>query len=422
MAQQKSYFYLNGSLQNDSNTVLADANILELKNSFGMVSDQKGNFILRLPLAEFKLRISHIGYTTFQKSYSLDFIQSHLHNDSLILPVIRLQPKSEILQEAKVIGKQEKVFFKQPLSYVLDFNFTGNRIVILRLRNGQYELLLKNEEGKLLQHLALNFKADALYKDCIDHLHVTSKDSIYQISFEPNLHILPGLGIQKLYNTLQPCVTSLPQNLVFKQYSNHNKVLTYFRVNTEDGAVQNIKTLGKFAEIRGLNEFYHYNLMVLQAMGPAIGNLSQRQYNKQKTAFDNLWFYKRVLSKPIYDPLFKMPNGMILFDHEDDTAFCYSLNGQYQNQHFISYQKNADFDNKILQDDMTGKLYLVYNHNGAVTLRVLDLGNFSPVGFFPLKDHVFPEKLKVNNGFAWYIFHDPRGYSGSGIYKESLRE
>ena len=97
-AQQKGQ--VTGVIKDaETNVTLVGVSIYEEHLQVGATTDEQGRYELELPMGEYTLRISYIGYTTVFKKVSMG-------NKPVTLNV-RLQPESEKLSEVQVTGERK---------------------------------------------------------------------------------------------------------------------------------------------------------------------------------------------------------------------------------------------------------------------------------------------------------------------------
>ena len=98
LAQQKGQ--ISGVVRDaESNETLIGVSIYEEKLQIGTTTDEKGRYTLDLPLGEYILRVSYIGYTTLAKKVTVTVKPQTLN--------MRLQPESEKLSEVEVTSERK---------------------------------------------------------------------------------------------------------------------------------------------------------------------------------------------------------------------------------------------------------------------------------------------------------------------------
>lgn len=419
-AQKKEQLTIIGQVSDTDNIPLTNASIVNNDANEGTTTDKNGFFILTLSKQTTVIKISYVGYYTLQKKItSSDIEQSK--NDTILLPVL-LKPKLIELPEVGVQSSNIYKVFNQPNTNVIDYSFHQHGIMLLLLKEKKYKLELVDESGNTLYETPISKKANSLVKDCFGNLHVLCKNNIYQINdSNAQLSLMKGFSIEKFDEYLKPCVANFSETLFLKDYGLHNQSVIYYLIEKESKKERLVKKIIDEKSMIAVNDHY-WQTMTNARTAPSV--MAENDFEQQRFARKverEQWFYQLVLNRPVYNPLFKIKDSIFIFNHIEDIAYVYSQQGEQQRSFPIKYHYKTGWKNEILIDYATNKIYAKYMKGGLVYLSQIDHNNGEILNEFKLENHVFPCKLKIQDGYAYYLFNTKKDFKLQNLYKQQLK-
>ncbi|MGB0887501.1 MAG: hypothetical protein ACPGSL_05210 [Vicingaceae bacterium] len=143
-------------------------------------------------------------------------------------------------------------------------------------------------------------------------------------------------------------------------------------------------------------------------------------YKINRLIFQESNFYEKVLSKPLYIPIYKIKDVVFLFDHTNDSCWSYDENLELQKGSFIDYHHQEGWAKELIVDKEQGEIYAKFEKGGLCYLKKIDLSTGEITDSFKLEKHTFPTKIKVKNNTAYYLYHDRYNHGQMSLYKQSL--
>lgn len=416
MAQENTVI-IKGNVKNTEGTPLQGASIIINKKS--VLSNKEGAFTMWAPASGFTVKITYQGYTPFFKKYNSHELKQG-GNDTLKLSFV-LQEKEEMLETVEIVAKDIEMAYKKPKILVLDYGFYRNGLLLLLKEKSKYLLRYTNENDSLVAELPLYIKPKDFFFDCLENYHVRTSDSIYQF-YEIDNRLLLDKGIDAtVFNQLVlPCVASSAKSLYFEKYGYLNQSLVYYATEKNNSQKKLIRHISDNKSMNGImysNAERWEELMSLPGRMADIDTGTLMHIRRSENALN---FNKYVLSQEVYHPLFNNNKSLFIFDHLADSVVIYDLAGKPKEHYAIAHHKNKGWDKEILVDVKTNKFYAKCMRNGMVTL--LELGkDFKVIREHKIEKHNFPEKMKIRNGYVYYLYNVKDGSSINNIYKQRLK-
>jgi len=304
--------------------------------------------------------------------------------------LISLEAKNYDIGEVNVeAGRIIDLIEKKPL-YVFDFEFYEGHLLLLANKYRSIlntRLYLMNYQGDTIASIDPG-KGNALYKDCMDQVHLLSKRSIEQIYYDGADLLLPySYPIQMLDSVLKPCSERLNATYFFYQYLYKNQVLIYYYFDAarhQDGVLTVVQDSLKMVQARDELRF--------STMG---------DYSWSDSIFAAMVYYK-----PVFAPLHKIGSNLYLFDLTNGIIREYSSEGKEIAQHPVSWHKDASLKKEIFTDEFTGKAYAHFIKNGISTLRLINLQTGELRNSYKIPSFHFVEKIKINHDIIFFLYKD----------------
>jgi hypothetical protein len=391
---QSQNFTVSGIITDkNSGKPVADIHISVFGKKTGAVSDKNGKFNIAIDKAPVTLLFTHINYHDFQKTIK--------ENKDVTLNIIL--GKRTYVSDTVIITKNRihDMIEKKPL-YVWDYDFYGDSILLLACRYRKVNeplLVLMNNFGDTITTYEVS-KPERLFRDCLDNIHLVTKKFAYQIFYDAiSLQLHSPMETADFDSLFPRCIESINNNLYLKDYYLRNQVLLYFSVNTKDGKQKKIRVIGDEDGLERLafnNRFW--------AMGPSP--------NESDLRFEEMCFFD-----PIFAPLVKMGDSLIIFNYVDDKLEFLTQDGEIINEIPISFHKNKFWKEEIYVDEPSRKVYSLFKQNGITGVREINLKNGELGKEIKIPDFVHIENIKIRDNVLYFLYIEKQGLEYKKLYK-----
>jgi hypothetical protein len=132
--------------------------------------------------------------------------------------------------------------------------------------------------------------------------------------------------------------------------------------------------------------------------------VSSETLKEARNAYDQSSFFFRHVVKPVYNPLFVKNDTTYVFDHVNDKVALLSDTGRYISEIPIDYHLNKYWEHKMLFDDKHQRFYTMEMKGGVQTYCMLSSNRFKVIRRVEIKEHAYPEKVIIYNGYAYYLY------------------
>ncbi len=104
----------------------------------------------------------------------------------------------------------------------------------------------------------------------------------------------------------------------------------------------------------------------------------------------------------VYVPMFNLGTQLCVFNHPANVLELYDTNGAFLRKVPINYHHTKKWDERIMLDEFTGKVYTTFDHPKGKLIREVDTEN-GMLGVPALIDCVYIEKMKIREGVLYYL-------------------
>lgn len=403
---QGTYRFFYGKVINSiTEAPIPDVNLRFETLKTGTVTDKKGDFSVYIDSVPVIMVVSHLGYET-RKIY--------LDNTSYSL-MIEMTPSVQQLSEVEITALGTAEPLSRPrTTTVLDYEPDSGYVITLstRLRTNDDLLVFRKGEGDTLAVRSMSgSNARRLFRDCLGNIHLVTRDSVFQLfRTGDSITLLYGVTIKRFNALLADCVLSTEELLFFKKTEKHELGISYFTVNRTSHERQVISSMNDSARLR------------MAKKNPGDWNLLLRKRVPEGREDFVTWSYvHKILYRPLSSSLFKAAGYICALNSSDHTIEFYRPDGSYSSKLLINITNGEEgkWCGEVYPDGMTCKVYTAFSRNGYYTLYRIDL-NTGELKRCAAIEKVYPDKIRVQNGFVYYLCREPGENRTVDLYRQRL--
>ena len=387
---------------NDTTKPLEGVTVSDSISKIFSISDDKGYYKLIIPRQNTFIKFSCIGYKSIIKSIIPEV------NKKIFEVNLSLQ-RTTVELNAVNISDVIPVYTKKE-DWVIDFEFINDSLLLLINEFGKKSLKIINSEGNILSEKNIILNVDKFFKDCLGNIHLMNSDSVYQMYFADNeIFFLKPIWIKDFEQQLKPCITIVSDNFFFYYYYRYNQSLSYFFINkntkqkiyfdkiSNEESISYIETFYKpmLDSSKGIGDFTNEN--VAPGMGENTNNV--RDFEEMEA------FFKVILTKPIYSPLFKINDSIFIFDHIKKIVRVFSSDVEKIREFPITYADNKQWANELIVNNEKNAVYAKYLNDGVVKLININLNSGLAEREITIYK-LFPSKIKIYKNYIYYLYKD----------------
>jgi hypothetical protein len=401
-SQHHRFFY--GTVKDAvKNRAIRDVNLVVEATGKGTSTNRNGEFSFFTDSLPAILTVSHLGYKT--KRILLDETSYSL--------MIYLEQEAVVLGEVEIrVASWEGFYHDQQLA-VLDYEPDSGMIYILAYRGAvkNATLICKSEAGDTIaRSQPLWFRPSALFRDCTGILHVLGSDSGYQVFRQDSvLHLIHPVHLRKFDDVLKNCVAMSGEILYFKKETNRGLGTEYFGVNR--------KTLQK----KTVTQLSDEKKMAMLSRNQEDAMLMRSSIPESRDAFVTWNFAHKILYRPLKSSLFTVKGYTAIVNVPGSQIEFYDGDGNYSYKLHIETEGVTDgrWTGEVFPDKRTGKVYTTYLRNGILSLFRIDLNTGKLIKSIQIV-HLYPQKVKIANGFVYYLHDDDRIPDNTVLIRQQL--
>lgn len=415
-ANAQSNPYLKGFVFDEYNKPVKNAQVT-LGLSDTKLTNSDGCFVIEVKESNTLLQINYAGYISIAKRISTTKLN---HRDTMVV-YFKLEPSVNELNEIEIQYSKIERIFKETIN-IIDFEFYEDNILLLLKEKREYKLKLITKNDSVISELNLFIKPVGFYKDCYDNIHVKTTDSVYQFYTNLNgLQLMSGISSQQSLEFLEPCAASTTDQLIFKSMSTYKQVCAYFAIDKKQHVSKLIHIASDMDAERYREKFKQGNLADAIYAKHVMGDNTHEEQRFARDVQSSGMFFDKVLNAENYNPLFVRNDSIFIFDHVRDSLFIYSTTGCLIKSALITYHNQKAWGKNIIQDVKTKQMYIVFIKDGIVTLSLMDCQNGKLMPGREVSDHIYPEKMKIYNGNAYYFTKQSNDLGNSYLYRQKIK-
>ena len=133
-----------------------------------------------------------------------------------------------------------------------------------------------------------------------------------------------------------------------------------------------------------------------------------------------IWFYQIIFNTPIYDPLLEVRDSIFVFNHVYDTVSVYDQKGVLARKFPIDHHYQTGWKNELIVDHSSEQIYAKCVRGGLAHLLQINPTTGQILKEFKLDGHIFPDKIKIRAGEAYYLHTEKKNQSVQNLYRQKL--
>lgn len=374
---------------------LMNVNIVLKGSNVGTISDNKGDFNLKLYTAPVILRFSMVGYKTVYVKIS------ELRDQDL---EINLEQRVTDLPPATIYSDKVVNIIKDKTLYVADYEFYDDNILYLAYKNKMLSrpyLVYMTLDGDTISSRMLD-QTGELYKDGLDYTHLVHRNLCYQIEIDSNgielYYPTPASDFFKIVSQLDDASDDI---VYIHQYYNRNQVLLYYDFSRIDSTYNTFRAI---TDEQGMTMLFDNDRWGL--FGPR---------NEHELRFEEMCF-----ADPVFAPLFILGDSIYIINFVDSQIEHYDMDGKEIDIVPIEFNDFKNIKEEILIDEASRKVYSLFQKNAITTLREIDLKTGNLTRSIQIPDYAFIENIKVRDDVVYFLYTERLNDEYKQLYKLRL--
>ena len=393
-----------------------------LNSNYGANTTSNGLFHLSIPAKKhITILFSHIAFTKTVKEIDI------ADNQDSVFISIKLLPSNTILDTVSIYGTlKPDTLVGSPSYSIYDFDFYEDKYMLLTATKSleKAELKLADVNGKILTSYPVpkdGGEAKEFYKDYMGYTNLICKYVIYRINMYHDRFVLIPLDVSDVNSFIKPIIDTINGKLIFTDYWKDYPLFNYFSYNEKDSTKKVVQTI-EDKELMHAYNFEYYSLKPNEKLA-ARRLAMDLKTDKHIIASMMSGFTHSMFYEPLYAPLYVINDTISVFDHYKDLLFHINNKGIKMDSIAITYNhpKNwKEWKHLMLKDDIENLIYAVYDKNGHKYIKQISVQIGKELGKYTLQFHS-ADKLKIHNGFAYYIYRPFESTQQKFFYRELIR-
>lgn len=396
---------------------------VQIQNSnYGGVTSKNGSFSLTIPAKKHaSILFSLLSYIKRTKEIDISELQ-----DTIKLFVSLTPSYSSIDTVAIYSSLKPDTLVGSPKYSVHDFDFYEDKYILLTSEKSleKAELKLADAQGKIITTYSVpkeGGEAKEFYHDYMGYTNLICKNYIYRINMYHDRFVLIPLSHEDVNAFIKPIIDTVNGKLIFSDYWKEYPLFNYYSYNEKDSTKLQLHTV-EDPELMHAYNFEYYALKPREKL-EARRIAMDLKTDKRIVASLMSGFTKSMFYEPLFAPLYIIKDTICVFDHYKDQLYHLDKNGVKIDSFAISYNhpKNwREWKHKMLKDDIENSIYAMYDKNGHKYIKQISTVNGKELGRYSLQFHS-ADKLKIHNGYAYYIYRPFESTQEKFFYREMIR-
>lgn len=393
-----------------------------VNSTYGSSTNEKGFFSFIIPTKKHvSILFKMLGYENRLKEFDITENQ-----DSLFI-TIELVQKSEIMETVSISSSYKPdTLVGSPKYSIYDFDFYEDKFILLTAIKSleAAELKFSDVNGKIISTYTVpkeGGEAKEFFHDYMGFTNLICKNMIYRINMYHERFVLIPLVIEDVNAFIKPILDTVNNKLIFTDYWKDYPLFNYYSFNNSDSLQKKLHTV-EDKELMHAYNFEYYSLKPREKL-EARRLADELKTDKRIVASLMSGFTKSMFYEPLFAPLYIVSDTMCVFDHYKNLLFHYNNRGEVIDSIKISYNhpKNwKEWKNIMLKDEIEKTIFAVYEKNGHKYIKQISEKTGKELGKYTLQFHS-ADKLKIHNGYAYYIYRPFESTQQKFFYRELIR-
>lgn len=397
--------------------VLAHVKILNQNN---ITSTNENGFFKLLVYAQQRttLAISHTSYNTIYEVINAEkdsvFVTLYLDKKNVELPAFTLENNT----------KPIPVFSSVEIN-IFDYEFYQDKFVFIAYAKNpakDSKLYLVDEQETILTSHFIPCEPTELYTDYQGNINLICKNAIYRVVINNATKIeLYKLPLEDFYQLVKPILDTLEKSILFSDFLQQFPRFKYYAFNTNDSSLSIIKEV-VHKDMDWQYQYEYYNLTNAEKQFAKRMAKKFKGYDKHDIAAAMTGFANNFLYEEVYAPLFVINDTIHIFNHYENQILKFVYDTVQVDSVAIDYhlqQNNSKWKTKLFIDELNGKIYGLFTKQGFNILKEINT-NSGKIAKETKLQHQFVSKIKIKDGFAYYIYKPQQSLQKKFLFKEKL--
>lgn len=407
--------------------------VSEIKDSKVYIDSDPKNYVLSNRSGEFTLVINYQS----EKSYTLIVSDVRYETYSYFIKKreIKKGMKDTLFLEIKMKFREipgptvyadptETIYGNQKVN-VSDFEFAGDDHFVLlvyeqKLNKGSKVIYTDKNQVELSSYEVMD-AAKEFYRDFLGNLFLICEKNIFEIKIEDDVLNLIKTDKKFFEDQVMPWVDTTNYKAYYSNFVSFYPAFDYFAYSTIDSSVTKLTTVVDEPLMELYRAQYKYvdgrDKLEALRMEMATG-IDKEIWVAIWTGFPNSLYYKQL-----YAPMFVKNDTILIFDHYKNKMFRYDRNNHVIDSIDINYHTSKDkkeWEELLVQDRNKQRIFSVFLRGGKYYLKELNTTTGEITKVHPLY-YKYPDKLKIKDNYAYYIYRPFESLQNKYLYREKLR-
>lgn len=408
------HFYVSGRVVNTLDQPLGKTQISDGQKIITTTSD--GRFLLTNQFLPNVITVKHQHYGEREIFVN----QPPIGLDTVYITIV-MNEKATELEEVTISSSRVIWAYPKAHVHVIDFDLYGEQMLLLCKDHNEYLIRLVNAYNEPLFDLPIPRHPKGFYRDCTKGIHILYNDSSFEIGVKNDSLKLIGFQTRKqLKERVEPCICSTGNLKIYEHVGSFRQTIDFVSVDTLSGKVSRMYYLSNRKYRRALEEYRKELAMQEKSVDNQMSSNTVDEQLAYQKKLELQKEYLSLLNRPVYAPVVRLRDSIVLFDHVNDTAIVYDKRGRQVRSFPIIYQYHKKWDHELIVNEEGTRLFARFDYRGMARLVEINPSNGEIIGEFRLEKHIYPGKIQVRGDFVYYIFHHYIDYSINYVYKQRL--
>jgi hypothetical protein len=402
----------------DKKHLLVNANVTWLSKT--VTTNKKGFYALPVSAnINAKIVFSFVGYFNVIKQVetktNADTIWLNIEMKSSLIDL----PEVDIIEKIKpdtVVGNNN--FF------IEDFEFYNDKFILLTTdkKTNKYSVAIAKEGSVIIAKTQLPEIDETyfLYTDFLGYTNIIGKEKIYRLKISEAKIVLQQLPPEDYRLMIMPCVDTVGSKIIFSDYRKDYPEFNYYKWARSDSTASVVHHVidKPLADLYAFEyEFLPPKLKLYARKLEQQSGVDRYQIAAYMTNFSNSRYFT-----PLYAPMYIINDTLMVFDHYANKIYKYDTASLCIDSIPVSYhhpQKWREWKRMLIKDDNRSCIYGLFLKGDITYLKQINFytGNIISVSKLEMP---FVEKIKIKDGFAYYLYRPHGSLQSKFLYKETI--